>query len=142
MVRGRRSASPLAFTPIGHVENSFDEPAAPEAIRAAESRIVLRPELAQGLLGLAAGQKLLVIFHFDRSVGYDLLQHPRGDQASPKKGVFALRSPRRPNAIGVAEVDILSIEGNILRVGGLDALNNTPVLDLKPVMSESPPPEG
>jgi len=127
------------FTPIGYVENGFDEPAAPETIRASESQIVLKPELAAGLLGLEPGQKLLVVFFFDRSVGFDLLQHPRGDQARPKRGVFALRSPHRPNAIGVTEVDILSIDAHVLRVSGLDALNGTPVLDLKPVMAAAPP---
>ena len=131
--------SRVVFTPIGHVENGFDDPAAPETIRAAESRIVLKPELVEGLLGLEAGQKLLVVFHFDRSAGFDLHQHPRGDRTRPKRGVFALRSPRRPNPIGVTEVDILSIDGNVLRVRGLDALNGTPVLDLKPAATTFPP---
>jgi len=135
---GRLLDSSIVFAPIGYVENGFDEPAAPETIRAAESRIVLRPELVEGLFGLEAGQKLLVVFNFDRSVGFDLLQHPRGDRTRPKRGVFAVRSPRRPNAIGVTEVDILSIDGNVLRVSGLDALNGTPVLDLKPVTPAAP----
>jgi tRNA (Thr-GGU) A37 N-methylase len=51
---------------------------------------------------------------------------------NPRKGVFGLRSPRRPNPIGVTVVDLLSVEGNVLRVRGLDAINGTPVLDLKP----------
>lgn len=137
-MRGRIVDYTIAFTPIGHVENDFDQPAAPETIRAAESRIVIKPELTDGLLGVEAGQKLLVVFHFDRSVGFDLHQHLRGDRTRPKKGVFALRSPRRPNAIGVAEVDIISVVANVLLVKGLDALNRTPVLDLKPVVPAPP----
>jgi tRNA-Thr(GGU) m(6)t(6)A37 methyltransferase TsaA len=61
-----------------------------------------------------------------------LLQHPRGDQGQPQRGVFALRSPHRPNPIGVTIVNLLAVERNVLRVSGLDAINGTPVLDLKP----------
>ena len=78
------------------------------------------------------GQQVMVLFYFHRSDGYDLLQHPRGDRSRPTRGVFTLRSPRRPNPIGVTIVDIVAVEGNVLRVRGLDALNGTPVLDLKP----------
>lgn len=123
----------IQLQPIGHVENMFTEPASPGDICSAESRIIINPALVEGLSGLQPGQQLMVIFHFDRSDGFDLLQHPRGDQSSPKRGVFALRSPRRPNPIGVTEVQLTSIEGNILTVRGLDAINGTPVLDLKPV---------
>jgi tRNA (Thr-GGU) A37 N-methylase len=70
-------------------------------------------------------------FYFHRSAGYELSQHPRGDRTRPKRGVFTLRSPRRPNPIGVTVVDLLGVEGNVLRVRGLDACNGTPILDLK-----------
>ena len=76
---------------------------------------------------------LLVVFVFHRSEGHELLQHPRGDRSRPKRGVFALRSPNRPNPIGVTEVELIAIEGSILTVRGLDAIDGTPVLDLKPV---------
>jgi len=84
------------------------------------------------LKGLEPGQKVLVLFDFHLARGYTLLQHPRGDKSRPRRGVFALRSANRPNAIGVSEVDLLAIEGNVLRVRGLDAIHGTPVLDLKP----------
>lgn len=122
----------VTFQPIGHVENEFDEPVKPEAIRSTESRIVLDPELITGLTGLEPGRQIMVVFCFHLSEGYDLLQHRRGDPAQPKRGVFALRTPRRPNPIGVTSVDLLAIEGNVLRVHGLDAVNGTPVLDIKP----------
>ena len=122
----------LSFRAIGYVENEFDELAAPEQLCAAEARIHLDPGLVEGLKGLEPGQQIMVIFNFHRSKGYDLLQHPRGDQSQPKRGVFALRSPRRPNPIGVTVVDLVGIEGNVLRVRGLDAINGTPILDLKP----------
>lgn len=122
------------FTAIGHVENPFNDPTSAETLRAAESRIVLEPEFALGLKGLEAGRRVLVVFVFHRSQGFELMQHPRGDRSRAKRGVFSLRSPRRPNAIGVSEVDLVAIEGNTLRVRRLDALNGTPILDLKPVL--------
>ena len=120
------------FRAIGLVKNEFAEPAAPEQIRSAEARIILDPALIKGLSGLEAGQQIMVIFYFHRSEGYDLLQYPRGDQSRPLHGVFALRSPRRPNPIGVTVAELVSIEGNVLHVRGLDAIDGTPVLDLKP----------
>ncbi len=122
----------IIYRPIGHVENVFDEHVAMDVMLGAESRIVLDAALVEGLSGVQPGEKLMVIFHFHRSTGYELLQHPRGDATRPRRGVFALRSPRRPNPIGVTVVDVLAVEGNVLRVRGLDALNGTPVLDLKP----------
>jgi len=122
----------VTYKAIGRVENEFDEPVAPNLIRATESRIVLDPVHEDGLSGLEAGQQVMVVFHFHRSEGYDLLQHPRGNANRPLRGVFALRSPRRPNPIGVTVVDLVAIEGNVLWVRGLDAINGTPLLDLKP----------
>jgi tRNA-Thr(GGU) m(6)t(6)A37 methyltransferase TsaA len=124
--------SEIIYRAIGHVENSFDEPAAPEDIRSVESRIVLDPSFVAGLNGLEPGRRIMVIFHFHLSEGFDLLQHPRGDKSRPQRGVFTICSPHRPNPIGVTVVDLLSVEGQVLRVRGLDALNGTPVLDLKP----------
>ena len=126
-----QAADAIVYRAIGHVENAVDEPLMPEAIRAVESRIVLDPSLVEGLEGLDPGQRVMVVFCFHRSQGFELLQHPRGDRGRPKRGVFTLRSPRRPNPIGVTEVELLAIEGNVLRVRGLDAINGTPVLDLK-----------
>jgi tRNA-Thr(GGU) m(6)t(6)A37 methyltransferase TsaA len=74
----------------------------------------------------------MVIFVFHRSAGFDLQQHPRGDATRPLRGVFALRSPRRPNPIGVSLVRLIAYHENILEVDGLDAINGTPVLDIKP----------
>jgi len=122
----------IVYRAIGRVENDFDESASPSEIRAVESRIVIDPSLAEGLKGLEPGRRMMVVFCFHRSQGFDLLQHPRGDRSRPRRGVFALRSPRRPNPIGVTVVDLLAVEENVLRVRGLDAINGTPVLDLKP----------
>jgi tRNA-Thr(GGU) m(6)t(6)A37 methyltransferase TsaA len=130
--QGADEGRPIVYRAIGRVENDFDEPAPPPQIRAVESRIVLDPSLTEGLKGLEPGRRVMVVFCFHRSRGFDLLQHPRGDKSRPRRGVFALRSPRRPNPVGVTIVDLVAIEGNVLRVRGLDAINGTPVLDLKP----------
>ncbi|HLE50514.1 MAG TPA: tRNA (N6-threonylcarbamoyladenosine(37)-N6)-methyltransferase TrmO [Anaerolineales bacterium] len=127
----------LRLRAIAHVENEFDEHAAPAEIRSAESHIILDPSLVEGLKGLEPGHQIMLVFYFHRSQGYDLLQHPRGDQNRPQRGVFALRSPRRPNPIGVTVAELVSIEGNLLRVRGLDAIDGTPVLDLKPLNRKS-----
>jgi tRNA-Thr(GGU) m(6)t(6)A37 methyltransferase TsaA len=123
----------VTFTAIGYVKNSFDEPTQPDRLRAAESQIVIDESLIDGLAGLEAGQQIMVIFHFHKGPDhYDLQQHPRGNPDRPRRGVFALRSPHRPNRIGVTVVTLQRIEGNVLHVKGLDALNGTPVLDIKP----------
>ena len=123
----------ITFTAIGYVENQFNEPVSSGEIRAGESRIVLNPDLVVGLQGLETGQQVMIVFHFHLTGGFNLLQHPRGDRSRHRRGIFALCSPQRPNPIGVTVVDLLEIYGNILRVRGLDAINGTPVLDLKPV---------
>jgi tRNA-Thr(GGU) m(6)t(6)A37 methyltransferase TsaA len=121
----------VTYRAIGYVENDFEEPAELDEMRMTESRIVLNSDLTDGLRGLEPGQQVMVVFYFHRSQGYDLCQHPRGDQSRPQRGVFALRSPRRPNPIGVTEVELMAVERNVLRVRWLDAINGTPVLDLK-----------
>jgi tRNA-Thr(GGU) m(6)t(6)A37 methyltransferase TsaA len=127
-----RSGERVSYRAIGRVENEFDEPTNPDTLGAAVSRIVIDPAFTVGLTGLEPGGTVLVVFAFHRAEGYDLLQHPRGDEARPRRGVFALRSPRRPNPIGVTVADLLAVEGNVLEVRGLDAINGTPVLDIKP----------
>jgi len=122
------------FRAIGYVENELGEGTKAEELRASLSRIVLDPGFVEGLTGLEPGMEVMVLFVFHRAEGTDLLQHPRGDRSRPKRGVFTLRSPRRPNPIGVTEVEVVSIERNVLTVRGLDAFHGTPVLDIKPVM--------
>lgn len=122
----------ITFSAIGFVESPYDQPTDPDTLRAAFSRIVLNPDLAPGLQGLEPGQQVMVVFYLHLSRGYELLQHPRGDAARPARGVFSLRSPNRPNPIGVSVVNLVHLQDNVLLVRGLDALNGTPVLDLKP----------
>ncbi len=128
------TAAPVteSFRPIGHVRSDFEAPTDPETLRSGISRLVIEPELKPGLTGLKTGDRLLVLFVFHRAERGSLLQHPRGDASRPERGVFALRSPRRPNPIGATVVELLAMDGNELEVRGLDALDGSPVLDIKP----------
>jgi tRNA-Thr(GGU) m(6)t(6)A37 methyltransferase TsaA len=95
------------------------------------STIAVFPEFAEGLFGIETFKELDLLFVFDRSVGYDLLVHPQGDPDKPLRGVFASRSPRRPNPIGLTRVRLIEHRGNLLKVQGLDAFPDTPILDIK-----------
>lgn len=97
------------------------------------SEIEVFPEFTEGLSGIELLKELDIIFFFDRSEGYELLVHPRGDQEIPLVGVFGTRSPRRPNPLGLTRVRLLEVSGALLQVQGLDALPGTPIIDIKGV---------
>jgi tRNA-Thr(GGU) m(6)t(6)A37 methyltransferase TsaA len=97
---------------------------------------VLEPALRDGLEGILAGDELIVLTWLDRARRDVLRVHPRGDLSRPEQGVFNTRSPARPNPIGLHRVEVLAIEGDRLRVSNLEALDGTPVVDLKPVLSQ------
>ncbi len=120
------------FEPIGHVRSAFEEPTSADVLKGEEAELVLKPELEAGLEGLQTGDHIQVLFGFHLSHGYELTQHPRGDKSCPKRGVFALRSPNRPSPIGVSEVAVVGLKGNVITVRGLDALNQSPIFDIKP----------
>ena len=122
----------VTFTPIGRVESEFAGYAPSEEMRERPARIVLRPELAPGLMGLEAGQYILVLFHLHRATEYQLQLHPGHNPERPLRGVFATRSQYRPNGIGATVAQIRSVVDNILDVTGLDAQDGSPVLDIKP----------
>jgi tRNA-Thr(GGU) m(6)t(6)A37 methyltransferase TsaA len=128
-------AETIKMLPIGHVENDYIEPEYDEEIYQKISKIVLRKELTKGLCRIEDFQKLYVLFYFSRSEGFNLVQRRRYD--GEMAGVFASRSPYRPNKIGLTLVELLKVEENILYVKGLDAINGTPVLDIKPYIKET-----
>ena len=127
--------------PVGRVESPLNDPAsAPKQgdEGAPEATILVEPQFAPALDGIAAGDALLVLTWLDRADREVLKVHPRGDSSRPESGVFATRSPHRPNPIGLHRVRVLEIEADRLRVADLEALDGTPVLDLKPVMDSDP----
>jgi tRNA-Thr(GGU) m(6)t(6)A37 methyltransferase TsaA len=101
---------------------------------APDAWLVLKPEVSDGLHGLEAGTDVVVLTWLDRASRDVLTVHPRGDTERPVTGVFNTRSPHRPNPIGLHRVRILAIDGNRLQVRHLEAIDQTPVLDVKPVL--------
>lgn len=136
--------SEIVFHAIGHVENDVEEMQSPREIAGRQSHIILHESLIDGLLGIEESERILVVFWLDRVDGVRLQLHPRDDTSRPLRGVFATRTPYRPNPIGVTVARLLRVEDNALIVEGLDALNGTPVLDIKPFVPafDAPDSEG
>src|SRR3954451_18510217 len=97
--------------------------------------LVLEPAVADGLEGLAVGDRLVVLPWLDRADRTVLRTHPRGDLARPEQGVFVTRSPDTPNPLGLHNVSVLAVDARRIRVGPLEALDGTPVVDLKPALT-------
>ncbi|MDZ7737865.1 MAG: SAM-dependent methyltransferase [Bacteroidales bacterium] len=116
---------------IGYVHNDWEEarPDQADSIMRSVSTIEVKKEYEDALYKIENYKELNILWYFDRSEGYELRTTTRsGDY----RGVFACCTPRRPSAIGLTRVNLIERKGNILRVTGLDAINNTPVLDIKP----------
>ena len=96
----------------------------------------VRPSAAQGLDGLAVGDEIIVLTWLHRAHRKILKVHPRSDPSRPLTGVFATRSPDRPNPIGLHRVTVRRIAKNSLRIGPMEAIDGTPVIDIKPVVCE------
>ncbi|MBO9363263.1 MAG: tRNA (N6-threonylcarbamoyladenosine(37)-N6)-methyltransferase TrmO [Thermoflexus sp.] len=129
------------FRAIGYVRSCFTEWTEADVMRQEESELVLDPEFVEGLEGLQPGDVLMVLYALHRVKEPRLKVHPRGDPTKPMKGVFATRSQYRPNPIGLTGVRVLAIEGNVVRVRGLDALDGSPILDLKIASDLDRPPD-
>jgi tRNA-Thr(GGU) m(6)t(6)A37 methyltransferase TsaA len=131
----------IEMRPIGSVRSPFvvtaSIPKGPGAEHRAEGTIELRPELEPGLTDIEGFSHLFVIWVFHRSATAELLGMVPLDDTRPH-GVFASRSPRRPNPIGLSVVELLGRDGPRLRVRGVDMLDGTPVLDIKPYLSAVP----
>lgn len=125
---------------IGTVRTPFTEtsqiPKGPGATHVAEGVLEVLPEFEQGLTDIDGFSHLYVIWVFDRAAGFDLMSTPPTD--TRPHGVFATRSPRRPNPIGLTVVELLGRDGRSLRIRGADMLDGTPVLDVKPYLSSIP----
>lgn len=126
--------------PIGVIQSSLKNRG--EAPRqgnegAPDAWIEVNPEVAEGLDGIAVGDAMIVLTWFHQSRREVLKVHPRNDLSNPLMGVFATRSPDRPNPIGLHRVVVLEIGKNRLKVGPIEAIDGTPVIDLKPVLPQS-----
>jgi tRNA-Thr(GGU) m(6)t(6)A37 methyltransferase TsaA len=103
---------------------------------APDAWLEVNPMLAGGLDGIAVGDEIIVITWFHQAHRDILKLHPRGDKTMPLTGVFATRSPDRPNPLGLHRVTVLQIDGPRLKVGPIEAIDGTPVVDIKPVLSQ------
>ena len=126
--------------PIGFVNSPYKDTASiPKGLGAkhdAEGVLKILPELEPGLTDIEGFSHLIVLWEFDRSQGFALLGTPPSDNRP--HGVFATRSPRRPNPIGLTIVELLRRDGASLHVKGVDMLDGTPILDIKPYLSGVP----
>ncbi|MGK5740518.1 tRNA (N6-threonylcarbamoyladenosine(37)-N6)-methyltransferase TrmO [Micromonospora sp. URMC 103] len=129
--------SDYQLRPVGRVESPLTDPAtAPKQgdEGAPDAWLVFAPDVAPAVRDLRPGTDALVLTWFDRARRDVLAVHPRGDTSRPETGVFATRSPHRPNPIGLHRVRVLAVDGLRIRVGDLEAIDGTPVLDVKPVL--------
>ena len=126
--------------PIGFVTSPYKQPSEiPKGLGAkheADGVLAILPEFEAGLTDIEGFSHLIVIWEFDRSQGFELMGSPPSDNR--QHGVFATRSPRRPNPIALTTVELLRREGCEVHVRGVDMLDSTPILDIKPYLSSIP----
>ena len=129
--------SGFEVTPIGRVESSLTDPAsAPKQGHegAPDAWLVLEPAVLDALDGIRPGARLIVLTWFHRARRDLLRVHPRDDPANPMQGVFTTRSADRPNPIGLHEVEVLAVQGERVQVRPLEAIDGTPIVDVKPAL--------
>ena len=123
----------VTMEPIGHVRTQATTLPRHWSLSEEAGTLEINPEYAQGLKDISAGQQIVVLFHFPPSQAFrpELLVQtpPHKDRAM---GVFSICSPRRPNPIGLSVLEVTGIEGTLIHVRGLDMLDGTPILDIKP----------
>jgi tRNA-Thr(GGU) m(6)t(6)A37 methyltransferase TsaA len=127
----------MELVSVGHVESSLqDRDDAPKQgdEGAPEAWLVIAPEFAAALDGIATGDELLLFTWLDRALRDVLQVRPRSRTTGPVQGVFSTRSPDRPNPIGLHRVTVLELDGGRVRVDQLEALDGTPIVDLKPLL--------
>ena len=129
----------FALRPIGRVVSPLTDastaPRQPDE-GAPSAWLHFDPSVLDALSSLHVGDDVLVITWLDRANRDVLRVHPRGDRSRPQEGVFSTRSPHRPNPIGLHRVEITAIDGSRIQVRSLEALDGTPILDVKPLLGE------
>ena len=134
---GASEPSRPELNPIGVVESPLTDPAAAPkqgTEGGPEAWLVFEPGVLDGLREVEPGERVIVLTWLDRARRDVLRVHPRDDPANPERGVFSTRSAERPNPIGLHEVEVVAVEGNRVLVTDMEALDGTPIVDLKPVI--------
>jgi tRNA-Thr(GGU) m(6)t(6)A37 methyltransferase TsaA len=133
----RRRVPSYDLRPIGRVESPLvDRDAAPKQgdEGSPDAWVVFTEDVRPALRDLAAGTDVILLTWLDRARRDVLVVHPRGDTSRPEQGVFTTRSPDRPNPIGLHRVTVLAVDGLRIQVRDLEALDGTPIVDVKPVL--------
>lgn len=123
----------IEFEPIGFIKTAVEKVPRHWTVSEAKGSIIINEEYAEGLKNIKTGQRIVVIFYFNESPQFTpkfLVQAP--PHRNERLGVFSICSPIRPNPIGMSIVEVLGIEGRVIHIKGLDMLDGTPVLDIKP----------
>jgi tRNA-Thr(GGU) m(6)t(6)A37 methyltransferase TsaA len=131
------SQANLTVIPIGRVESPLTDLAdAPKqgSEGAPDAWLVLLPEVLEALDGIGPGARLIVLTWLDQARRDILRVHPRDDVSKPQRGVFSTRSADRPNPIGLHEVEVLAVDSERVKVSQLEAVDGTPILDVKPAL--------
>ena len=124
---------PIVFHPIGRVRHAAASVPRHWSVSDVEGELVIDPAYAPGLADVRVGQRIVVLFHFDRSPVFTperLVQRP--PHRDRELGVFSICSPRRPNALGLSVLEVLGVDSGTVRVRGVDMFDGTPIIDLKP----------
>lgn len=127
----------LTLTPIGTIhcdlKDSAETPKNYTESRE-KGRLEIEPRYLEALDGIEPGQDIVVLFWLHEAKRNLLKVHPRGDRSRPRRGVFATRSPDRPNPIAISKLKVLGLQDNLIEVSGVDVFDKTPVLDIKSVV--------
>lgn len=121
----------ITLKPLGKAKNRVRQPALP-GWKDVVSEIVIEKKYTDGLDGIEDYSHVVVVYWMNKEGECHLKHHPQGRRDVPYVGIFACRCPQRPNRIAISTVELLSRDGNILKVKGLDIVNGTPILDIKP----------
>lgn len=134
IIMKEKTAKEIVLKPIGYIKSDHKcfENIAKQSVLAEKERakIIVEKEFMSGLLGLEDLSHIVVLFYFDRSSGYSLRLEPK--HRDKVTGVFATRSPNRPNGIGLSIVKLIEVKENVIEFEGVDMVDGTPVLDIKP----------
>lgn len=135
----RKLTMNISMEPIGFVKTDADTLPRHWSLSDIEGDLVMDPRYSRGLEDIAVGARIVVLFHFHKSPAFDALHlkqtPPHRDAA---KGVFSICSPVRPNPLGLSVVTVIAVKGATLRVRGIDMLDGTPILDIKPHIESAP----
>jgi len=128
---------PIVMEPIGVVRTEAEKVPRHWTVSDIEGKLVIDTKYEEGLRDIKPGQRIIVLFYFDRSPAFSselLVQTP--PHRNEALGVFSICSPRRPNPIGLSVLEVLKVDGSVIQVKGIDMYDGTPILDIKPVVTE------